>query len=116
MAKIEYYGLIGKNEDGTAAVYWFRNKEIVDKLIHQSMFSITEKIIVMTCPDYRDIESELGIEFADSSWEVFMDSPPEKEERIEPEEKTYSEREKEIHAFAQALADSIDFWGADCSG
>ena len=66
------------------------------------------------CKDYRNIESELGIEFADSSWEVFMDEPLSDEEYIEQEEKTYYQRQKEIEAFAQALADSIDFFGPDC--
>jgi hypothetical protein len=80
MKVIEYYGLIGTVGDGKAAVYWFRDKEIVDKLISQSMFVMTDKITTMRCPDYRDIEAELGIEFADSAWEVFMDIPPAEEE------------------------------------
>ncbi len=87
MKVIEYYGLIGTVGDGKASVYWFRDKEIVDKLISQSMFAMNDKIITMKCPDYRDIETELGIEFADSAWEVFMDSPPEEIiEEVEEEE------------------------------
>lgn len=67
------YGLVSDGGDGSSSVHWFRNKDLVDKLLETESFYANEgDSIGLVFPEDLNLE-ECGFNFSDDndwSWDL----------------------------------------------